>query len=125
VNFYVATKFENRARYREVVDKLTNAGHHLTHDWTNPILSKNQDAEECFKGVVNADFLVGIFEESLKYQGALVEVGIALALGKHVIILGDWLDSCIFMNLHGVQRVKTIEELLEETHRYLMSLPHG
>lgn len=103
---YVASKWENKRRVREVMGMLELSGHEITYDWTHQEVDTRTQAIRDLRGVVDADVYVGIFEEEASYKGALVEMGAALALGKPVYILGDWsgIDQCIFFRHPHIRR---------------------
>lgn len=100
---YVASKFEEKERVREVMNLLRAVGHEITHDWTQVEQFTRLAAMKDLRGVTDADVLVGIFEKPLKYKGAYVELGAALALGKPVYILGDAARKCIFLKHPNVR----------------------
>ena len=109
MKIYVASKFENKDRVREVMNQLRMAGHEITHDWTrekpHPTpAQRTQYAEDDRQAVLRADAYVGIFEKDLKYSGALVELGIAVARGIPIYILGSAIDRNIFLMLPNVSR---------------------
>ena len=108
---YVAAKFEDGERAREVMALLRGAGHIVTLDWTRNATLDSATAMADMWGVVGADALVLIVEKDLNYCGALVEMGIAIGCDKPVYVLGDQLDNrCIFMHLPSVH--KGIQALL-------------
>lgn len=108
MKFYVASKFENVERVREVMRTLEIHGHTLTCDWTESTEDSIVGAEKDIHGVQRADFLVGVFETPLKYVGSLMEVGMAIGMGIPIVILGSQLDGSIFMHLPFVFRVNDI-----------------
>ena len=103
---YVASKWENKQRVREIMYMLQAVGHEITYDWTTCEVSNRQQAILDLRGVADADVFVGIFEQEASYKGALVELGAALALGKPVYILGDAsvTRDCIFLKHPHVRR---------------------
>jgi nucleoside 2-deoxyribosyltransferase len=98
---YVAGKWEEKERVREVQDLLKRHGHTITHDWTreeedlNHIEHFATFALQDKQGVMGADAYVGVFEKDLKYKGAFAEMGIAVALGIPIYILGQYADKCV------------------------------
>jgi hypothetical protein len=105
MKIYVASKYEEKERVREVQEQLRQAGHTITYDWTNNEQITTQQAENDFWGVVEAEALVLIAEKDLHYCGALVEFGIALGRGIPVYVLGSALDDrCIFLRLFRIHR---------------------
>lgn len=111
MKFYVASKFENTARVREVIQELTQMGYYNTYDWTYSDGRNKNQAYLDLNGVLAADFLVGIFEEEYHYKGALVEMGVAIAQGIPIFILGDFIDRMIFMELDSIQKIKSLKDI--------------
>ena len=105
MNIYVAAKWEERERAREIMIQLIEAGHIITYDWTQAVEQMScEQALRDLHGVFEADALVLIAEHDLAYKGALVEMGMAIACGLPVYVLGHAIDSCIFMALPQVYR---------------------
>ena len=90
---YVAAKYEDHVRVREVQNTLRLCGWDITYDWTTNEQVSPEQAQNDFDGVRNADAFVLIAERDLPYCGALVELGIALALEIPVHIIGHALDD--------------------------------
>ncbi len=86
MRIYVAGKYEEGPRIRRIMDALEAQGHTITYDWTQNEQVSSEQAKLDYYGVVNAEALVLIAEYDLRYAGALVEMGIALGLGKHVYV---------------------------------------
>lgn len=86
---YVATKWEEAPRAREVMLQLVEAGYEITYDWTVQEQESGAQAEADIDGVAAADIYVGIFEKDLKYTGALIELGAALGREMPVYIIGN------------------------------------
>ena|SRR5467141_3758616 len=108
---YVASKFENYSRVREVMFQLVEAGHTITYDWTQCDQFTEDQASKDMAGVMTAHALVFIAEKDLPYRGAYVEFGMAIARGIPVYIMGRHIDQCIFTKLPQVQY--GIEPLLQ------------
>lgn len=115
MKFYIASKFEERLKVRWLMDKLEDLGHEITCDWTDhkyggegyPISYAKDDVD----GVGSADAYAGLFIDDYYYKGALVEMGMALAGGIPIYIIGHAIDSCIFTNL-ATQRFESETEFL-------------
>lgn len=86
---YVAAKWEERNRAREVMFRLVEAGHTITYDWTVQEQESGYQAEADIDGVVKANAYVGVFEKDLNYVGALIELGAALGIGIPVYVIGN------------------------------------
>lgn len=127
MNVYVASKFENTAGVRKAQELLVNLGHYVTHDWTFEDAS-NKTGEErerylrlCahkdLDGVKNCDVILLI--NYLKCAGAFTELGIALGLGKHVVVVDGYKDDLprnIFFYLPQVHHVTSVEEAVAYIH---------
>lgn len=115
MRIYVAGKWEEKERVREVMAQLVAAGHAITHDWTQePDASCEQDltdhAEWDVGGVLEADAFVGVFEKKLPYSGAATELGMAIACDIPIYIMGNGMDNNVFVHLPKIQ--KGLEGLL-------------
>lgn len=101
---YVAGKWEEKERVREVQQQLIAAGHTISYDWTTATANSREQAENDVAGVLNADAFVGVFEKDLRYSGAIAEMGMAIANGASIYILGNAIDTNIFLRLPRVRR---------------------
>ncbi len=114
--FYVAGKWQDRKNCRKLMDELQGLGHAITYDWTideenaegYPVLNTIND----LRGVQICNAYVGRFVEENHYRGALVELGIALGLGKLIYIIGHCEDACIFTNHPSVQHFEDEDDFL-------------
>ena len=117
MKFYIAAKWQSRAEVRTLMNLLEARGHTITVDWTTHVNPQNQSilqewAERDEEGVKQCDIFIGLFRESEVGNGAVVEMGIALGLGKRIWIVGDAIDSCIFMLHPLVTKFPNIEAML-------------
>lgn len=119
MRLYVATSFSNIPEARRVMATLREAGHTITHDWTHekldPAWPKAQQAEylqSCgardFLGVTQADVVVLV--NHAKSRDAMAEFGVALGLGKKVVVLYPERRSSVFF--HRAVCVASVLELL-------------
>ena len=114
MKLYVIAKFEERHHARQWMQILERAGHTITYNWCEAQQYTQEQAVLDFEGVKAADAVVFVSERNLRYCGALVEMGMALALGKPVYMTGHALDTtCIFTLLPGVRY--DADELMRET----------
>jgi nucleoside 2-deoxyribosyltransferase len=86
---YVASSLENAVNVINIYDYLICNDHIITYNWTkHGRITKVEDLREVgrneFDGVVDCDLLIMLMPARL---GSHVELGIALALGKPVIII--------------------------------------
>src|SRR5205809_904896 len=114
---YVSTKWEEKDRAREIMALLKGAGHTISFDWTQAETVSAAQALLDFRGVRDADVVVCIFEENVPYRGALVEMGMGLALGKPIYVLGDALAGHLIFLSHPNVRLGEnvfVRDLLSE-----------
>lgn len=105
MKIYVAAKFEEGPKVQKVYEKLRARGHKITHDWTTEDADKfknvNGYSEQCAKsdyyGVLEADAVL-LFNHDRLYGGA-TEMGIAIAAGVPVYVVGREIRENIFFNL--------------------------
>lgn len=123
MKFYIATRLENVAAHTRVARQLIAAGHVLTYDWSThgavfrEGLSRIKEvAHREMQGVVQADIIVMLWPGG---RGTHVELGLALALGKPVIIVSNEdghhepsPDTCAFYHADGVILVRTVEDAI-------------
>jgi nucleoside 2-deoxyribosyltransferase len=119
---YVAGKFEDKEQIREVQRKFREAGFEISHDWTTEDGTGMEGAEldtymaQCAKndffGVLQADFVV--IMNHAKAFGTMTEMGLALAWGKPVYVVGAPIRDNIFFHLSleefGIQCVDSVEQ---------------
>lgn len=118
MKIYVAGKWEEKQRVQEIQNYLRRFGHTITHDWT--VTESCGDDEEKWKeharndkrGVLEAEAFVGVFEKDLRYSGAIAEFGMACAIGIPAYILGNAINSNVFLRLPNVHR--GLEGLISE-----------
>lgn len=116
---YMASKAHHRPRWRVLRDA---SGFNIVSSWidtpdeysTDPTgLDYRRLWAKCVADVHRCDTLVVYVESGEHMKGALVEVGVALGLGKEVIITGDLGDNGTWAHHERVQTSdKTVEELL-------------
>lgn len=119
MKLYVAGKFEEAARVRQVHKRLRNAGHEITHDWTNEDPGERTGDElgaflrDCaikdYDGVRTADAVLVLNHPHL--FGGAAEMGMALALGKPVFLVEPWLRDNIFFHLPRESGMRTFPDL--------------
>jgi len=118
MKFYVAGKWEEREQVRQLQDELRRLGHTITVDWTWHEFEDGgypvQYAQEDVFGAATCDAYVGRFVNPNSYKGALVEMGVALGLGKKVFVIGHAIDTCIFVSHPLVTRCSNTKKFFEE-----------
>ncbi len=116
---YLASKAKHRPRWREFRDSL---GYNIISRWIDTDDQYSEDPtgldygklwEMCIQDAKNCDVLVLYVEPDEHLKGALVELGVALALGKEIIVTGDLGDNGSWHNHHKVEvSDKSIEDLM-------------
>lgn len=104
---YVAGKFEETAAVRAVQQRVRDLGCSISHDWTGEDPAGRTGAElEAFlagcaqadmDGVLDADLIIVLNHDRL--FGGAVEMGMALAYGKIVMVIGPQVRDNIFFHL--------------------------
>lgn len=112
MKIYVATKWEQLERAREVMTRLTDEGHTITYDWTRSEQLSKEQAQLDVEGVRAAQALVVLAEYDLPYKGTYVEFGIAVERNTPVFIVGPAFEDCIFTRLPRVYQVATVNHLI-------------
>lgn len=120
---YVAGKFEEGVRVREVQEKLRLLGFEVTHDWTREDPAGRTGVElevylqHCalkdVEGVETADFLLVLNHD--RAFGAMVEMGLGLAWGRVIYLVGPQIRDNIFFHLppgHGMRCFPDVETAL-------------
>lgn len=152
MNIYVAGKWSERERVRNLMDMLESRKHIITCDWTKHVAPEriqsgsgcfNKDfdwaqnghktyAEEDLEGVRNCDIVVALMTNpEIFYKGAWIEVGIAIGLNKKIILIGNDIAT-VFLGLENIKVVQYKEEALtiidslqfDIEHQQLLSSVH-
>ena len=123
MRIYVAAKFEEKPRVRTLMRALEDAGHQITLDWTDEDATGltgmelqayyAECAENDVRGVQRAEVFVVL--DHPRGRGLFVELGVALAKGAHVIVVGvkqDDPDNCIFYYFPWMVHVETEDQVL-------------
>ncbi len=107
MNIYVAASSHEIPRAQKAMNALRKAGHTITSDWTETMLSASgpddtldretlrEVAEECMRGVQNAQLLLLLLPEGTS-TGAWTELGIALAEDIFIVVAGTKKRSCFW-----------------------------
>jgi nucleoside 2-deoxyribosyltransferase len=117
---YVASSLLNKENVSELYRFLIENGHEITYDWTTHgrVICPDElisIARKEFDGVVDADLLLMLMPAR---NGSHVEFGVALALGKPIIILTA---NCLYEdksfyhldNVHIVSDTKRIIDMIK------------
>lgn len=127
---YVAGKWTDGPKIREVMAHLAKNGIEITHDWTSyeiippgKVLTREEDfarlqdcADHDIDGVRRAEVVVALLTDAkYPYRGTCAEFGAALALGKPVILVippeCDVLRYNCFMQHRLAKTVESVEAM--------------
>ncbi|HSH18526.1 MAG TPA: hypothetical protein VK978_04010 [Candidatus Saccharimonadales bacterium] len=135
MKIFVSGQINDIANVRNVQQKLIQAGHNITHDWTrnetgDKMLASPEDklkdpaetgrrAELDIDGVINADAYVICTDNQECGKGMYVELGAALALNRttgkpKVFLVGKMNHMSVFYFHPAVRRFNTVEEVIEQ-----------
>lgn len=118
---YIASKIRYAPVWREL---YSHSDIHIVSRW--PFLETQVDDrptncrkfwQDDFTDVSSADILILFAEEGENLRGALVEVGIALGLGKHIIVIGDHKDHGTWWHHPQVKKVINLEQAIKLARR--------
>jgi len=117
MKFYVAGKWQGRSAVQQVQRMLIARRHTITVDWTNHTNPEEDSmlqewAIRDVEGVLACDTYIGLFTGNHYYTGALVEMGVALGLGKRVWVIGNGINACIFLSHPLVTKFPTVKSML-------------
>ena len=101
--FYIASKWENKPNVARLAASLERMGHVISHKWFNVEAAYMEDsslhARLDFHGVRDCSIFVALFDAEYPFRifsNTYVELGMALALGKPVFIVGKEDSNCLF-----------------------------
>lgn len=118
---FVAGRWSDRERIREIMSLVQALGHTITRDWTaiavadDDMAGHREIALGDLEGVRQAEIFIFVADQDFQWRGAYAELGAAIALGKPCYIIGDYADKCIYVYHPLVQKVKSIEEVFNVT----------
>ena len=117
---YLAGKWEEYEKIHGYADDLRTRGFEITCPWFERHVGENinlaEGALDDERGVVAADYCIFIFENNLPYSGAMTELGIAIALKKHIFIVGKGGDRNIFTHLPRLRKHSSFEEARKDLY---------
>jgi len=127
MKIYVAARFQDKEKVKEIYKKLKDRGHTISGDWTNHTHTKpykeNQELSkeysiEDMNNILNCDVFILLTNQEPGI-GSTTELGGALALyiknkSPKVYIVGDNLDGNMFYFHPEVNVKSTLEEVLED-----------
>ncbi|HSX31948.1 MAG TPA: hypothetical protein VLF43_01700 [Candidatus Saccharimonadales bacterium] len=132
MKFFISGQIDDVATIKEIINKVVDAGHNITHDWTatdtflggaqdklnNPVESGRR-AQADIQGVIDCDVYVLSSDNKKVGKGMYVELGAALALceatGKpDVFITGAMHHLSVFYLHPKVVQAATIDDVLNK-----------
>lgn len=137
---FVSGQIGDVENVRDVQRAFVDAGHEITHDWTQSETGANflggarakfdnpgesgRRAERDMQGVIDSDVYVICTDNEKPGKGMYVELGGALALNKTtgrplVYLLGEMANASIFYFDPVVRRRESVEEIKSEVERIL------
>lgn len=114
---YTAAKYGQMLEMREVCSKITIAGHETTAQWVDGKEANDTQTAAAvmdFEDVKRADVLMAFSDKRGRLNtggGRHVEYGIAMALGKRIMVVGPRGEH-VFHAWPGVEFYDTAEEAI-------------
>lgn len=128
---YVAGRLEEKDLIKEIEDTLQAMGHEITCDWAKRETAKDVGSrtdeetivltEEKLLGILTCSILVLICMNGQPYDGPQVEFGIGLGTGKKIYVVGQALDSSMFMAIPSLVRLGDLVDLYHEAKKWRRS----
>lgn len=130
MKIYIASSFRFTEQVRELARQLEKRLHTITCRWwlvdykialdiadndqwfSQPIIRTIY--ARSFKAIADADLLILVAPEATRFNGANIEVGIALALHKPVVCLGELERSAMYEPLIRCPTMADLEQVLME-----------
>ncbi len=106
---FVAGSINNINSIKDLMKSIKSNGHSIVHDWTEQF-DETRKQEFCLKdieGIKESDVLIACMENCRTMcRGTLIEIGIALALDKKIIVIGE--VNSIYMSHPNVKMFPTM-----------------
>ena len=123
MRFYLAGSYGRREELSRYAKKIEEVGHLVTSRWLdkenvpyeNPITFFPKSAEQDIEDIHDAQFLILFTEDrrgKMRSGGKDVDMGVALALHKQIILVGPRLN--VFHYLPGITRFRRWEDAWEQ-----------
>ena len=102
---YVAGNFRyDRYTVTDIAGVFEDHGYHITYKWYAEMApSKQAKAAADLQGVLSADTLIVLMRQHRNYRGTWVEIGVALAAGMSVYMIGSVNSDLVFLHLPAVR----------------------
>lgn len=122
IRIYIASKMEHAERWRELYAELPDI--HICSRWPflEPFIEPSKENARKFwqtdeDDIYNCNALIVYAEEGEKLRGALVEAGMALGIGRPVIVVGDHPDFGTWVFHPNVSRVATLADAVKKARQ--------
>lgn len=116
MKIYLASSLNNAERVKELKTLVEDIGYKITYEWyTHGLITDQSVLPEIGKlesqGVIDCDVLLMIQPAAL---GSHVELGIAIALGKKIIIFEEVepIQQKPFYFLPGIEKHRNVDDLI-------------
>lgn len=123
IKVYIASKMQHAARWRNLYSKYAHV--HVVSRWPflEPSVEPDEDNARKFwqddvADIQAADAVIVYAEPEEKLRGALVEAGIAIGLGKLVIVIGDHPDFGTWIHHPQVRRADDLVSAFVIVHNH-------
>ncbi|MBU2249737.1 MAG: hypothetical protein KKD77_23525 [Gammaproteobacteria bacterium] len=118
--FYIASKWENKRKVAELASVLERMGHVISHKWFAVEAAYMEDAPIHARldmyGVRDCTTFLALFDIDFPFLNAYVELGMAVALRKEILIIGQADTNCLFTRLEppdaDIDRFDSVEQFL-------------
>jgi len=129
LGIYVAGKTDDWERVRRVQESLTELGHMVTYDWTVNVeddvdtgleandRTRREWADDDQMGVKQADLVIFLVD-SEGLSGTLIELGMALAYEKAIIVVGEPERNSVFFSHANILKVAHEDDILSVVSAY-------
>lgn len=123
MDIYVAGKTDDWERVRRVQNVLVGLGHMITYDWTVNVeddvdmgleaddRTRREWADDDQLGVKQADLVI-FMVESEGLSGTLIELGMALAYEKDIIVVGVPERNSVFFANNNITHVAHEDDII-------------
>lgn len=116
MKIYIAASHPNIEQAKLLAYKLDEAGFELVSIWHDvdkaPAYNSAPRAIRDMLGVERCDLFIEFIGDNASKGGRHCELGMALAWGKKIILVGSD-DGCVFTHLPYLAQVNNVEELLK------------
>ena len=122
VRIYIASKMHHAERWRGLYDELPDV--HICSHWPflEPFVHPSGENARKFwhddvQDISDCHALIVYAEEGEKLRGALVEAGIAIGMGRPVIVVGEHPDFGTWSFHPKVSRATTLAEAVQQARQ--------